>query len=331
MLLEVNVKNLNKRSRIPASFADKDSIIGIVKNGFRFQGDEVSDVPNPALGKWYKDRDNYFYWAGGLTIVEQAPPQGQPNDTPVTPTPPVPVTPPPVAVPMTGVTPALKEKIEQIVNAFETGSAEGDYAELDKMRDYRDPETGEKIVQVTYGRSQTTEFSHLKALVQDYVMNNGVFAEQFRPYLNRIGVKPSLATDTSFCNFLINAGKNDPIMRVCQDKLFEKEYYQPAQNWFTKNGFTLPLSMLVIYDSQIHSGGILGFLRNKFETVVPVKGGDEKEWITNYVKARDNWLANSSDQLLRNTVYRTKCFMDQMTNNNWDLSQPVNAHGISIA
>jgi hypothetical protein len=30
-----------------------------------------------------------------------------------------------------------------------------------------------------------------------------------------------------------------------------------ACEWFKKNGFTLPLSMLVIYDSYIHSGGIL--------------------------------------------------------------------------
>ncbi len=328
MLLEVNVKNLNKRNSIPANFAEKDSIIGIVKNGFRFQGEEVAAVPNPALGKWYKDRDNYFYWAGGLTIVEQAPAENQQDNTTSTTTTTVPV---PVVELSTALTPALKQKIEQIVNAFETGSAEGDYSELDKMRDYRDPETGQKIVQVTYGRSQTTEFSHLKALVQDYVMNNGVFAEQFRPYINRIGVKPSLATDDSFCNFLINAGKNDPIMRICQDRLFEKEYYQPALSWFTRNGFTFPLSMLVIYDSQIHSGGILGFLRNKFETVVPAKGGDEKEWIANYVKARDNWLGSSSDQLLRNTVYRTKFLMEQMNNNNWNLSQPVNAHGVAIA
>jgi len=108
------------------------------------------------------------------------------------------------------------------------------------------------------------------------------------------------------------------------------KYYQPAHNWFTKNEFTLPLSLLVIYDSTIHSGSVLPFLRKRFPTVVPASGGNEKELIQNYVDARQNWLANHSNLLLHATVYRTQCFKMQIKNENWYLAQEVMANGVTI-
>lgn len=67
MILIVNAKKLNKRSSVPANLAEKN-IIGTVYQGFRFEGEEVTNVPNPSLGKWYKDRDGSIYWGGGLII-----------------------------------------------------------------------------------------------------------------------------------------------------------------------------------------------------------------------------------------------------------------------
>ena len=320
MQLIVNVKKLNKRSSVPATLAEKN-IVGTVFQGFQFEGEEVVSVPNPALGKWYKDRDGSIYWSGGLSVVKDIPDDA--DDEPIAPN--------NSLLEKSSLTPVLKKKIEQVVNAFETGSATGKYDMLVKYKDYTDPETNTPIVQVTFGRSQTTEFGHLKALVQDYINDKGAYANQLLPYLDRIGKKPSLATDNNFCNTLIEAAKNDPLMKTCQDDLFELKYYQPAYHWFTVNGFTLPLSMLVIYDSTIHSGGILAFLRKRFATVVPANGGDEKEWIKNYVNVRGNWLANHSNSLLQKTVYRTQCLMQQIERNNWDLSQAINANGLSIA
>lgn len=318
--LIVTTNKLNKRRFIPASLPDADSIAGTVNKGFTFLGEEVKILPNPALGTWYKDRDNNFYWGGGLSILRDIPGENEEQ----------------LAAPdnslmeNNAVTPVVKKKIEQVVNAFETGSANGKYDILVKYRDYTDPETKTRIVQVTFGRSQTTEFGHLKALLKDYVNSKGAYADQFLPYVNRIGKKPSLATDDVFCKALKDAGKNDPLMKTCQDQLFEIKYYQPAHNWFTVNGFSLPLSLLVIYDSTIHSGSVPGFLRKRFSTVVPASGGDEKEWISNYVDAREQWLANHSDTLLHATVYRTQCFKKQIEHNNWDLSQAVVANGVTI-
>ena len=318
--LIVKAKLLNKRKFIPAFLPEPNGLAGTVRQNFIFEGEEVAVVPNPSLGKWYKDRDNHFYWGGAVNILEKpvdedAPELAAPDNSSLE------------SIP---VTPVVKRKIEQVINAFETGSAEGNYGTLVKLKDYQDPETNTRIVQVTFGRSQTTEFGHLKTLIQDYVARKGKFADQLKPFLPRLGKKPSLATDNVFCDTLKNAGKTDTIMKSCQDELFDAKYYQPAHSWFTTNGFTLPLSLLVIYDSKIHSGGILGFLRKKFTTVIPANGGNEKEWITNYVNARHNWLSNHSDPILRKTVYRTECFREQLQKGNWDLSQTINAHGIKI-
>jgi len=318
--LIVKAKKLNKRKFVPAFLPEETSIVGVVIENFIFEGEEVLVLPNPNLGKWFKDRDNNFYWGGGLHILDEEVDEYDPH----------------LAAPDNAVleneviTPSVKRKIEQVINAFETSSAEGNYFTLVKLKDFSDPETHTRIQQVTFGRSQTTEFGHLKTLVQDYIDCNGIHADSLKPFLLKIGKKPSLATNDIFCNALKNAGKNDPIMKTCQDQLFDAKYYQPAQAWFTANGFKFPLSLLVIYDSKIHSGSILPFLRKKFTTEIPASGGNEKEWITNYVNARHNWLANHSDALLQKTVYRTICFKEQIQQENWDLSQSIKAHGVKI-
>ncbi len=62
----VVVPKLNKRSTIPVTFPDTNSIAGIITEGTTFMAEEITDVPNPELGKWFQDRDGYFYWAEGL-------------------------------------------------------------------------------------------------------------------------------------------------------------------------------------------------------------------------------------------------------------------------
>lgn len=223
-----------------------------------------------------------------------------------------------------------KLKIEKVVNVFETSSPEGKYGALVKLKDYTDPATKSNMVQITYGRSQVTEFGNLKALINSYNAHNGQFAGILNQYLNKIGNMPSLCNDQTFCDALKKAGNTDPVMRACQDEIFDSYYYLPALGWFKQMGFTLPLSLLVIYDSHIHSGSILPFLRQRFPERPPVKGGNEKTWITQYVDVRHNWLATHSKAVLRQTVYRTTCFKEQIKNDNWDLSKPIIIQGHTI-
>lgn len=218
----------------------------------------------------------------------------------------------------------IKNKIQRIVNVFESGKPEGDYGCISL---YEDGPNG--IKQITYGKSQTTEWGNLASLIKLYIAHEGEFAENFEPYVNNIGFK-SFVSDKDFINLLKRASE-DPIMRKTQDEFFDVHYWGPALNWFNKNEFKLNLSMLVIYDSFIHSGSILKFLRNKFDEKVPVNGGDEKKWIFEYVKARHQWLKNHSVKILTKTAYRTANFLTAIDSENWDLSREFEANGTKIS
>jgi chitosanase len=101
--------------------------------------------------------------------------------------------------------------------------------------------------------------------------------------------------------------------------------------WSEDNGFTLPLSALVIYDSFIHSGSILWPIRMMFAESPPANNGDERAWIKAYVNARHRWLENHSRPAVRRTVYRTECFKREIARENWDLTRtPINANGVNI-
>jgi len=301
---------------IPDVLPDKNHIVGVVFKGYEFVGEEVLEVPNPNLGKWFKESNGAYYWGGGLIILKIEEEAEEINNE---------------SLEKFSITPLIKKKIEQVINAFETGSAQGRYDVLVKLQDYSNPHTGKNEFQVTYGRSQTTEFGHLKTLIADYIACNGLYADRLTSYISRLGKHPSLYQDDDFCDTLKKAGKSDPIMQQCQDRLFEDKYYQPAHTWFSYNGFTFPLSQLVVYDSFIHSGSVPSFLRKRFSTPVPVNGGNEKEWIKNYVQIRHDWLETHSKPILRKTTYRMQCFIDAISRDNWFLSEPINAHNVIIA
>jgi chitosanase len=222
------------------------------------------------------------------------------------------------------ITATQKTKILRIINVFETGSPDGKYDALVVFADGKN-----NTRQVTFGRSQTTEQGNLKALLEMYVSRNGVFSAQFRPFIAIIGKTP-LADNLEFKNLLRKSAREDVIMRTCQDDFFDKLYYQPAQHFFEKNLLTEALSMLVVYDSYIHSGSIPAFLRERFAENIPLNGGNEHKWITQYVEARHNWLANHPKKILQKTIYRTQCFKDQIASGNWNLAGAINTNGVKI-
>lgn len=217
-----------------------------------------------------------------------------------------------------------KDKIMQIVNVFETGTAKGDYSNISIFADGPG-----NCRQITYGRSQTTEYGNLKKLIEKYISNNGIKSSEFKSFVDKIGKTP-LVNDSHFKALLKEASK-DPIMIQSQDEFFDEVYWKPAVKFFTENKFTQPLSMLVIYDSYIHSGGILDFLRKRFNETPPVKGGNEQVWIKQYLNTRKSWLAGHSRPILRKTVYRCNNLLKAVDENNWDLSKPFIANGTTIA
>jgi chitosanase len=203
--------------------------------------------------------------------------------------------------------------IEQVVNVFETGTPRGDYGNISIYED-----GPQNIRQITYGRAQTTEFGNLRELVKKYVEAGGWNSEELRPYLALIGLAP-LVDDERFKDLLQEAGREDPIMRRVQDEFFDERYFQPAMKWAADEGFELPLSGLVIYDSFIHSGSILNTLREKFPECTPRDGGSEPAWTFAYVKTRHAWLANHYRPIVRKTTYRTSCLLHELQIGNWNL------------
>ncbi len=218
-----------------------------------------------------------------------------------------------------------KALIQSILNVFETGTVEGKY---DKLVIYDDGV--ENTHQITYGRSQTTEQGNLNLLVEMYVDAGGKFADDFVPYLEKIGKEP-LVDDEFLKSLLIKAAREDQVMRDTQDAFFDQYYWDPAVSWFERNGFAFPLSMLVTYDSYIHSGRVPMFLRKRFIERPPARGGDEKKWVASYVEARHQWLKYHEKPLLRRTIYRTQTFLNEIEYENWDLNKlPISANGVNI-
>jgi len=218
-----------------------------------------------------------------------------------------------------------KSIIERVINCFETGKPEGDYGCISIHAD-----GPHDIRQITYGRSQTTEFSNLRQLVRMYVDAGGTCSVPLRPYAERVGSE-MLVDDAAFKDLLRRAGREDDIMRRIQDQFFENAYFKPAINWADEHGFTLPLSALVIYDSFIHSGSILWIIRQMFPENPPNLGGKEINWIKAYAHARHEWLGQHRRPAVRASAYRTRDLEREIHRGNWDLVQlPIMANGSAV-
>lgn len=219
-----------------------------------------------------------------------------------------------------------RDLIEKIVLTFETGKQEPQYGALAIVKDGKN---GTK--QISYGKFQVTEQGKLCLLIRKYIENGmGSYVEHFKKYIDLIGVEP-LSNNMEFISLLKLAGK-EYIMQDIQDLFFEEQYWLPAQTWAETNGFIFPLSMLIIYDSFIHSGGILRFLRKRFPEYPPAQDGSEIKWCTQYVNTRHQWLKYHKNPILRNTIYRTETLMEQIEKDNWSLSkQPIFVNGLSVS
>jgi chitosanase len=206
----------------------------------------------------------------------------------------------PLSAAVVGLTPAQRLVCERVINVFETGTIQGKYGAISIFEDGPND-----IRQITYGRSQTTEYGNLRELVQMYVEAAGRFSEDLREFVPLIG-RTALVDNSRFKDLLRRAGAEAPVMRQTQDVFFDRRYFQPALRWADQNGFTRALAALVIYDSFIHSGGILDILRARFPERTPARGGDEQVWIRQYVDARHNWLLNHHRPAVRASAYRTR-------------------------
>lgn len=220
--------------------------------------------------------------------------------------------------------PSQRAVCERVINVFETGSVRGRYGAIAIFEDGPND-----IRQITYGRSQTTEYGNLRELVRRYVEAGGTLSDALRPYVPLIG-RTALVDDPGFKD-LLRRGGEDPVMQQVQDEFFDDRYFRPALNWAGRNGFVEALSALVIYDSFIQSGGILDLLRARFPEAPPAGGGDERTWTKQYVDARHAWLLSHRRPAVRASAYRTRDLAREVARGNWDLSRlPILANGTPV-
>ena len=218
-----------------------------------------------------------------------------------------------------------KNTILSIVNIFETGTALGRY---DDVAIFKDGPGGKP--QVTYGRSQVTEHGGLKELLQLYCNKDGAMYKHMLDFYIPLVGKGSLWDNKKFIYMLEDCGRTDPIMAEAQNEFFEKRYFTPAEMFYLANGFTLPLSLLVIYDSFIHSGSVPMFLRKRFPEKTPKYGGKERAWVESYLHIRHEWLKNHQMGALRTSRYRTHAILDLIEDDNWQLNLPIVSHGVTL-
>ncbi|MBF0340766.1 MAG: peptidoglycan-binding protein [Magnetococcales bacterium] len=227
------------------------------------------------------------------------------------------------------VTDLQKQTCQAIVNIFETGKIGGDYGQVTLLKG----DSGH----LTYGRSQTTLASgNLYLLIKSYCdAQHALLAEAMQPYLERLADKDlSLDNDMNLRGLLKEAGE-DPVMHGVQDAFFDRVYWDVAVKNAAFLGSKLPLSLAIVYDSQVH--GAWPMIRDRTltrfgmpeDSIAPDYEG-ERIWFTKYVQTRKDWLTNQPNTLLRRTVYRMNAFQALIDQEKWTLDLPVTVRGLEI-
>lgn len=224
---------------------------------------------------------------------------------------------------------------QAIVNVFETGSPSGDYANITVAPG--DPG------HLTYGRSQTTLSSgNLARLIACYCdAPSASCSTGLRAFLPRLEARDVTLDFDAGLHSLLHDAAGDGAMRSIQDDFFDRAYWLPAVRAAESLAVECALGTAVVYDSFIH--GAWARLRDATlaRLGLPAVGGSpsstgpaspgEHAWICEYLALRRDWLANHPNPLLRHAVYRMDTFLTLTGAANWDLTLPIEAHGVCIS
>jgi chitosanase len=213
--------------------------------------------------------------------------------------------------------------IRAILSVTETGKEQWDPSEVFVYKD--DNRFSPPRRQITLSIGFTEGGGNLRKVLERYIERRGNLSSEFASFqINSIGDKArgSLAGNEKFKSLLKDAGKETLMVEV-QKECFDEMYLTPAFAWAETYGFKQNLSHLVIADSFLHSGSMLGFLMAKFSERKPKDGGNEKKWITDYLNARHSWLKNHSNTILNKTTYRADAYLRSIAKEDWALTGPV--------
>lgn len=231
-------------------------------------------------------------------------------------------------------TPEQKHVIDCVLSIFETGR-------IPSPSSYSTCSVLDDGAGISYGKHQCTDRAgSLDKVVERYIKKGGDYAEPLKTYLPQIAANESAKFGSkgaypswlvSLINLLKTAGM-DKKMQAAQDEVFDEVYFTPAVNHAKQIGLTKALSLLVVYDTCIHSGpGGVTNIRNRFAAKSPANGGDEATWVKEYINARRAWLAANPNTLVQKTVYRMDALKALVDAGAWDLKTPLVVRGVKIA
>jgi chitosanase len=192
---------------------------------------------------------------------------------------------------------------------------------------YNDGPNGKN--QATLSIGFTAGGGNLLKVLELYIKRNESQSHKFQKFITLLRSGNLLSKNAEFVKACKDAAV-DPIFREVQEECFESMYMAPAFKWARENGFILELSYLVIADSFLHSGSMLGFLMNRFPEKKPAAGGNEKKWIEDYLRVRREWLASHKNKILNPTVYRANAYLAALTQGNWNLDSAIVMNGTVV-
>jgi hypothetical protein len=235
---------------------------------------------------------------------------------------------------MKNLSPTQKHAIDSVLSIFETGR-------LPTPESYSTCTILADGAGVSYGKHQCTDRAgSLDRVVRTYIRLGGVHArglEGCLPLLDsnastRVPPKGPWGAEVTALVTLLRTAGGDPIMWRAQDEVFDEDYFAPALRHAESAGLAHPLSLLAVYDTCIHSGpGRVNTHRGAFPELSPKSGGNERAWTVAYLKTRRAWLAQSSNSLVRKTVYRPDAMLEIANQGNWDLTLPLTVRGVKIS
>lgn len=226
-----------------------------------------------------------------------------------------------------------KRAIDSVLSIFETGAlpSPGSYSTCTVLADGAG---------ISYGKHQCTDKAgSLDKVCQKYVSLNGPRSAELSKYIGQLALNESTKVNPkgpypAWMQELIKLLKDlgsDPFMQDAQDSVFDTEYFTPAVLQANSIGLTKALSLLVIYDTCIHSGpGRVATHRKAFPEASPANGGNEEAWVKAYILARRKWLLSSTNALVQKTVYRQDALMEIANSGNWDLNLPMVVRNVRI-
>lgn len=218
-------------------------------------------------------------------------------------------------------------KAAAIVGIFETSKPLGNYSAIAVLDDGAG---------ISYGISQFTHRSGaLQAVVERYLQTGGqVGILPLRENLANLRSKSAksiaaLAANTRF-KAALRAAAITREMRAAQESVAHEMFMLPAIEICERMGFREALSLAVIHDSVVH--GSWERIRDRVVIDAGTTGrrdySYEREWISEYVRRRDDWLG--SIPRLRSTRYRTGFFQTQIEHENWILELPLLVNGVRL-